>query len=261
MSDSDEETSSDSSSSSSSSDDEGPSRKKRLEKIEKRIGKKAEKEIGKGRSEAGTTSSRLGRFLNKQRSRSGEAPASNETTATPSESLTKSPSRPEPRVIHGHTLTKGTSFREVCYAIRDSAFANNDLPVIVSLEVHACLEQQETMVEIIKEAWEGLLIDITTESKVNRMPALEDLKLKILVKVKWAPPPGDAEPEGTAPATNNLEQQASQNSSATANQGEPAPAKPSKILHALSRLAVYTKAFHFSHFTQPGIDPYLINIS
>ncbi|RJE23057.1 phospholipase C [Aspergillus sclerotialis] len=248
---SDEETSSDSSSSSSSSEDRMSSRKKRIEKIEKKVGKKVEKEIEKGRSEAGTASSKLGHFLSKQLSHSGEASTSAETTATTSESLSKTPSRPEPRVLHGHTLTKGTSFREVCYAIRDSAFANNDLPVIVSLEVHACLEQQETMVEIIKEAWEGLLIDITTESEVSRMPALEDLKRKILVKVKWIPPTGDSEPEGAAQSTNHLEQHASQDSSVGANQGEPAPKKPSKILHALSRLAVYTKGYHFSHFTQP----------
>lgn len=236
--------------SSSSSEDEGPSPK---QKIEKKIGKKIGKEIEKGRSEVGTVSSKLGHLLNKQSSHSDEAPASTESAASASESLTKGPSHIEPRVLHGHTLTKGTSFREVCYAIRDSAFVNNDLPVIVSLEVHACLEQQETMVEIIKQAWDGLLINITPESEVSRMPALEDLKRKILVKVKWAPPTGDPEPEGVARSTTNLEQLASKDSSSSTNKGEPAPPKPSKTLHALSRLAVYTKGFHFSHFTQPGI--------
>ena len=33
-----------------------------------------------------------------------------------------STSRAEPRVLHGHTLTKEVSFREVCAAIRDAAF-------------------------------------------------------------------------------------------------------------------------------------------
>jgi hypothetical protein len=33
-------------------------------------------------------------------------------------------SRAEPRVLHGHTLTKEVSFRDVCAAIRDSAFVS-----------------------------------------------------------------------------------------------------------------------------------------
>ncbi len=32
--------------------------------------------------------------------------------------------RAEPRVLHGHTLTKEVSFREVCAAIKDAAFVN-----------------------------------------------------------------------------------------------------------------------------------------
>ena len=40
----------------------------------------------------------------------------------------------EPKVYHGHTLTKDIPFREVCEAIVLSAFKASDLPVIVSLE-------------------------------------------------------------------------------------------------------------------------------
>lgn len=43
----------------------------------------------------------------------------------------------EPSVFHGYTLTKHVPFREVCQAIRESAFVASDLPIIVSLEVHA----------------------------------------------------------------------------------------------------------------------------
>lgn len=109
-----------------------------------------------------------------------------------------SPPRGEPIVTHGHTLTIPCGFREVCEAIKDSAFANNHLPIIISLEVHADWEQQEVMVQIMKEVWQDLLL---TESIENfdprfRVPTLGDLQRKILVKVKKGPvgmPPLQAE--------------------------------------------------------------------
>ncbi|KAL2002753.1 hypothetical protein VTN02DRAFT_6032 [Thermoascus thermophilus] len=162
--------------------------------------------------------------------------------------------RPEPRVLHGYTLTKEITFREVCYAIRDSAFVTSDLPVIVSLEVHASLEQQETMVEIMQEAWKGLLV--TPDPEAGRLPSPGELKRKILIKTKWAPPPtGDNADDGI----NELDDAFAQGKSA---EEEDVPAesitasksmqkKKAKTLHALSQLAVYTRAYHFSDFTQP----------
>ncbi|KID89878.1 1-phosphatidylinositol-4,5-bisphosphate phosphodiesterase 1 [Metarhizium guizhouense ARSEF 977] len=99
-----------------------------------------------------------------------------------------SPPRGEPIVTHGHTLTVPCGFREVCIAVKESAFENNDLPVIISLEVHADHEQQEVMVKIMKEVWQDLLV---TEAHEDfdprfRLPKLQDLKRKILVKVKKA---------------------------------------------------------------------------
>lgn len=43
----------------------------------------------------------------------------------------------EPAVFHGYTLTKEVPFRDVCRAIKEKAFVASDLPIIVSLEVHA----------------------------------------------------------------------------------------------------------------------------
>lgn len=93
----------------------------------------------------------------------------------------------EPRVLHGYTLTKEVSFRDVCVAIRDNAFATNDLPVIVSLEVHCCAEQQYAMVRIMREVWDGLLLK---ESDVNptELPSPDSLRNKLLIKVKYAQP-------------------------------------------------------------------------
>ncbi|KAJ5288582.1 hypothetical protein N7478_001612 [Penicillium angulare] len=154
----------------------------------------------------------------------------------------------EPRVLHGHTLTKGTKFRDICYAIRDSAFVNNDLPVIVSFEVHACLEQQEIMVEIINEAWKGLLVEVPSDIDADKLPTLGELKRKILIKTKSTPLPKVEQLLGgkTEESTESVDDSGDE----TADPQQK-PAKPSKVLEALAKLAIYTRAYHFSHFDQP----------
>lgn len=165
--------------------------------------------------------------------------------------------RPEPRVLHGYTLTKEITFRDVCYAIRDSAFVTSDLPVIVSLEVHASLEQQETMVEIMQEAWKGLLV--TPDLEAGRLPSPEELKRKILIKAKWAPPTGDNADDEINGLDDALEQAKSAEEKEVRAESITASASmqktKAKMLHALSRLAVYTRGYHFSDFTQPGNQP------
>ncbi|CBF83693.1 putative phosphoinositide-specific phospholipase C [Aspergillus nidulans FGSC A4] len=158
----------------------------------------------------------------------------------------------DPKVLHGHTLTKGTTFREVCYAIRDSAFIVSDLPVIVSLEVHASLEQQETMVEIMEDAFDGMLIQVTPEMEaMETPPPLRDLKRKILVKVKWVSPSAE-NAEDVDDRTDDLEQLAPTKSAGASSQSaSQAAQKPSKILHSLSRHAIFTKGFSFKQFSQP----------
>lgn len=100
----------------------------------------------------------------------------------------------EPIVTHGWTLTIPCGFREVCVAIRESAFQINDLPVIVSLEVHADHQQQEVMVDIMKEEWGELLVDKPLDGidQRFRVPTLGELRRKILVKVKKPPQRIDA---------------------------------------------------------------------
>lgn len=152
----------------------------------------------------------------------------------------------EPRVLHGRTLTKGTSFREIAYAIRDSAFVTSDLPVIVSFEVHCSLEQQQIMVDIMRDAWKGLLVEVSPDLAADKLPKLADLKRKILIKTKsmpltstnTTPETSETSPERTVPQPAGAQQQK--------------PAKPIKILEALAKMAIYTRAYHFNHFDQPG---------
>lgn len=155
--------------------------------------------------------------------------------------------KPEPRVLHGYTLTKEVSFRAVCNAIRESAFVVTDLPVIVSLEVHTGQEQQEVMAEIMKETWKGLLVDDPEApgKPIDRLPSPDQLRKKILIKVKWTPGPAGQE-SGTS-----LEQVTSASSGDEETGADGKKKKNSKILHALSQLGVYTRAYTFKQFHQP----------
>jgi hypothetical protein len=167
-------------------------------------------------------------------------------------------SRPEPRVLHGYTLTKDVSFRSVCHAIASSAFVTSSLPVIVSLEVHCSLEQQEIMVKIMREAWKGMLVDMPTVTepvdgkegkKEEVLPSPENLRGKILIKVKWTPPEVAAEKELGKAGVESEEEEAV----ASGVGGSPEKKKkPAKILQELSGLGVYTRSYHFRSLSQPG---------
>jgi phosphatidylinositol phospholipase C delta len=146
----------------------------------------------------------------------------------------------EPRVLHGHTLTKEISFRAVCVAIRDSAFVTSDLPVIISFEVHCNPQQQGIMVDIMRETWKEYLIP-EPNIEATELPSPADLRRKILVKVKYVGPNAPPSREGSGE-----DDDASLPDNSTRK-----PKKPSKIIQELSRLGVYTKAVSFKAFTQP----------
>ncbi|KAK3167121.1 hypothetical protein OEA41_010247 [Lepraria neglecta] len=155
----------------------------------------------------------------------------------------------EPRVLHGYTLTKEVPFRDVCVAIRDAA----DLPVIVSLEVHAGASQQEIMVEIMKSVWKGLLVPIPN-SECTTLPSPSSLRHKILVKVKHVDPK-----KAAAKAKAKDKDKSPRPSSSSASEDGATPEikkkkKKSTIIPALSDLGIYTRAFHFSSLSSPDAE-------
>lgn len=246
---SDAEASSDSSSDSDSEDGNSLGKKLRSKIKSKTEKSKAESQDQSAKGQPRSISAKLGDALRRKSTKSTSAKATSATPgkeASPSQTLVKG----EPRVLHGHTLTKGTPFREVCYAIRDSAFVASDLPLVVSLEVHACLEQQQMMVDVIREAWEGLLVEVPADTDPEKLPTLAELRRKILVKAKAVPLKGaeDVTEEQVSPQPTNG------SGEKTAEEQPQKPAKPSKVLEALAKLAVYTRAYHFNHFDQPGMN-------
>ncbi|KAM7187125.1 PLC-like phosphodiesterase, TIM beta/alpha-barrel-containing domain containing protein [Naviculisporaceae sp. PSN 640] len=146
----------------------------------------------------------------------------------------KSQYRVEPIVHHHNTMTTTVPFREVCKAIAESAFETNPLPLIVSLEVGADREQQELMVEIMKEEWGDLLLDKPFDS-VNpheRQPLLEELKKKILIKVKRL---DDSTVDPDRPETVD---KVERGRTLAVNSKPP-------ICEKLAKLAIYTHSEHF----------------
>ncbi|PSN63335.1 PLC-like phosphodiesterase [Corynespora cassiicola Philippines] len=165
--------------------------------------------------------------------------------------------RAEPRVLHGYTLTKDMPFRDVCETIRDYAFVNSNLPLIVSLEVHASPEQQEIMVEIMQQYWRGMLVDIPLDPskplEETELPTLKELEGKILVKVKRvAKPVVEAKPT-TLQAPAELERQPTADTveSNESDDPEKPPAPKPKIIEALTKLGVYFGGYSFKGLDQP----------
>ncbi|CAM1505453.1 Fc.00g110900.m01.CDS01 [Cosmosporella sp. VM-42] len=145
----------------------------------------------------------------------------------------------EPRVLHGYTLTKEIPFRAVCLAIREAAFVVSDLPVVVSLEVHCNAEQQQCMVRIMHEVWEGLLVP-ELDVDADELPSPGALRRKLLVKVKYAPAAGQPVPEDSE-----------EDERAEADPKRKKASKPAKIVQELSKMGIYTKGVSFKSLTQP----------
>jgi hypothetical protein len=177
--------------------------------------------------------------------------------------------RAEPRVLHGYTLTKDLPFRAVCATIRDYAFKTSNLPLIVSLEVHTCPEQQEIMVELMTEYWKGLLVDLPMDPSISsdqiNLPTLKDLERKILVKVKRSshnkPIVSEAKPATLQAPAPPLKHTVSAESVASSNTteseetpgGEKKPAAPKpKVIETLSKMGVYFGGYHFKGLDSPG---------
>ncbi|KAI5296315.1 hypothetical protein KEM52_004207 [Ascosphaera acerosa] len=149
----------------------------------------------------------------------------------------------------------------ICETIRDNAFTTSDLPVVVSLEVHAHHEQQRMMVQIMAEVWKDYLVSVpeSTREALSRgdpieLPSPEQLRRKILIKVKSSQVPE----EDRALASNAdpvdgevLELRPCDSTSSTSidrsilgDKGGKRVPTP-KIIEELSALGIYTTAYSF----------------
>ncbi|KAM3916784.1 1-phosphatidylinositol 4,5-bisphosphate phosphodiesterase delta-4 isoform 1-T2 [Leptodactylus fuscus] len=91
----------------------------------------------------------------------------------------------EPIVYHGHTFTSKIFFKDVISAINKYAFRVSDYPVILSLENHCSVEQQDTMAQHLKNILGEKLVTSTLDGRIPmQLPSPEELRGKIILKGK-----------------------------------------------------------------------------
>jgi hypothetical protein len=91
----------------------------------------------------------------------------------------------EPIIFHGHTLTTKILFRDVINAMAEFNFRVTPYPVVLSIENHCSLPQQELMAEIMKIGFgDSLLMPGELMGSGQNLPTLEQLKYKVLIKGK-----------------------------------------------------------------------------
>jgi len=104
----------------------------------------------------------------------------------------------EPQVTHGRTLTSKVPFRDVVVAIERYAFVASPFPLILSLEVHNDIAQQDALATILREILGDKLLSAPldrSQDVLQSLPSPSELRGKVLVKAKNL-----LVPEAVAPA-------------------------------------------------------------
>ncbi|GBP10744.1 1-phosphatidylinositol 4,5-bisphosphate phosphodiesterase [Eumeta japonica] len=98
----------------------------------------------------------------------------------------------EPIITHGMAMCTDILFKDVIYALRDTAFVTSDYPVILSFENHCCKAQQYKLAKYCDEILGDLLLkeplsEYPLEPGIP-LPPPSALKRKILIKNKRLKP-------------------------------------------------------------------------
>uniref|UniRef100_A0A182MS17 Phosphoinositide phospholipase C n=1 Tax=Anopheles culicifacies TaxID=139723 RepID=A0A182MS17_9DIPT len=98
----------------------------------------------------------------------------------------------EPIITHGMAMCTDILFKDVIYALRDTAFVTSDYPVILSFENHCCKSQQYKLAKYCDEILGDLLLkepipDFPLDPGAP-LPPPSALKRKILIKNKRLKP-------------------------------------------------------------------------
>jgi phosphatidylinositol phospholipase C delta len=92
----------------------------------------------------------------------------------------------KPVVMHGRTLTSSISFQDTIKVVNKYAFVESQYPLILSLEVHCTADQQASMVKTMCEEFGDKLVLKPLDFNSQTLPSPEELKNRVLIKVKAA---------------------------------------------------------------------------
>ena len=84
-------------------------------------------------------------------------------------------------ITHGYTLVSDLNLEDILYELKETAFINSDLPVILSIENHLDERHQLIMVKQLKEILVDLYI-FPYDIKPKFIPTLREMKKKFLIK-------------------------------------------------------------------------------
>lgn len=158
-----------------------------------------------------------------------------------------------PVVCHGSSvayLTNSIEFRDVVTCIRKFGFITSPYPLILSLEMHCSHDNQLIVASILKGVLGDLLLTKPLHSGSFTIATPEELKHKVLIKVKAS---GMEESFATEESTDeefDLDSASLVRRTKSASSSSSGKKKP-KIIRELGDLGVYLSARKFVDFTLP----------
>ncbi|KAG0007071.1 Phospholipase C [Modicella reniformis] len=161
----------------------------------------------------------------------------------------------QPIIYHGRTFTSKILFRDVIEAISTYAFFSSPYPLILSLELHCDLDQQEIMANIVKAKLGSWLVAEPLDSSSFNLPSPDELKYKILIKSKVLPPDATASEYSTDTESESERESESDSENAKLKSKKK---KKVRIARALSDMSIYCQSRHFPGFTHEGCSPFKI---
>uniref|UniRef100_A0A668UCM6 Phosphoinositide phospholipase C n=1 Tax=Oreochromis aureus TaxID=47969 RepID=A0A668UCM6_OREAU len=155
----------------------------------------------------------------------------------------------EPVIYHGHTLTSKVPFKEVIETIGQYAFKTSPYPLILSLENHCSVEQQDVMAKHLHNILgKKLLTKPLSDQPLRDLPSPEELKGRILVKgKKHTPHLGELGKNSSCTSFSSSSEDELAGSIKSTPMKDPAKVR-SKLCPELSDLVVYCKSVPFRGF-------------